>query len=259
VIIRVVYALLGRGMRSSYVELCEGTTVIGMSRYRGYLNYRICDSHESHMDRVVFATLWDDEETIQTYIEQSAPASARVSGWKDVAALPWDTGLIRTATVSYIDAFDFVGLIKMWRDAAAYVLRREVNETTLELSDQQWDSIAHIILPLSEDPLVDAKRKPGRPLCEPRLAVQSVLSKIVSGSKWQKVPGGVSGSTGWRRFTGWEEAGTWPQIWTALVPILDTQTRETMVFNFLDCAHAPVKRAKSGASPAPAPSAKGPY
>jgi transposase len=246
VIIRVVYALLAQGTRSSYVELCEGTTVIGMSQFRGYLNYRICDAHESQMDRVVFATLWEDEKSIRAYIEQSAPDSAPVSGWKDVATLPWEMALIMSATVSYIDDIDFLGLIKMWHDAASYVLRREANETTIELFDQQWDSISHIFPPQPEDTISDAKRKPGRPPREPRMAVQSVMSKIVSGSKWQKVPGGVSGSTGWRRFTVWEESGTWPQVWKALVPVLDKQTREVVIFNFLDCAHAPVKRTRSG-------------
>ena len=58
-------------------------------------------------------------------------------------------------------------------------------------------------------------RKGGRPPASDRDCLRGILFVLKSGVPWQMLPPeafGVSGSTCWRRFRDWTEAGVWPKL-----------------------------------------------
>jgi transposase/heme-degrading monooxygenase HmoA len=231
-VIRVVHARAKKGMRLSYVRLCEELTIPRMREQSGYLNSRICESNERRPDHVVVATLWQDERDIQTFLKRHGAGAE----WHSVTTLPWEAEAIANASVSYFDD-DYANLLTMWQAVSPYVRRRARSDIMLRLTDEQWDRIAPIL-----NPEVSLPVQRGRPRVNNRLALESVLTVIHAGLFWRQAPPGVSAATIWRRYTLWVQQNMWPQIWRLLLRELDPQTRETWVLNFLDCAHVPMQR-----------------
>ena len=57
--------------------------------------------------------------------------------------------------------------------------------------------------------------KGGRPPVDNRAALKGIILVLRSGMAWQMLPTeafGVSGSSCWRRFSEWTEAGIWPRL-----------------------------------------------
>jgi hypothetical protein len=61
---------------------------------------------------------------------------------------------------------------------------------------------------------------------------------------WREVSPGVAAATAWRRYTEWEQSGAWEEAWRILLPALDPLAQQDLLLNFLDCAHAPLRRPK---------------
>jgi transposase len=78
------------------------------------------------------------------------------------------------------------------------------------LPDELWQDISPLL-----PPRPGPSCKGGRPPADERSVLRGIIFILKSGLQWQMLPReafGVSGSTCWRRFTEWAEAGIWPQL-----------------------------------------------
>jgi transposase/heme-degrading monooxygenase HmoA len=232
VVIRVVCAHVQQGTRLVYVSLCKNTTIPRMRTHPGYLAYRICDSHPRRPDDVVVATLWEDEESVQRFIQTAVGGV----NWDAGTALLWETGVVVNAVVSYVDD-DYRSLAKMGDAVAPFVQRRKASPWSLRLTDAQWLTLAPIL-----DSVGARQSRRGRPRVDNRPIFDAILGVIATGSYWREVTGGVAAATAWRRFNAWEGTGVWERAWRILLSALDSKTRQDLVLALLDCAHAPVRR-----------------
>lgn len=232
-VIRVILAQVQQGKRLDYIHLCENVTVQNMQTYREYLNYRICDPQEKTPDTVVFATLWESATATQAFTQ----AHVAKANWAAVAILPWETDVVVSAKVSYVQD-TYGSLITMWQALSPFVQQRAVLAPATRLTDAQWEMIAPILSPIAAGRVGRGRpRKNNRPLFD------AVLTVILTGSYWSKVTPGATVPTAWRRYREWDMTGAWEQAWQALLETLDTQTRQTWVLDFLDCSHPPSRRA----------------
>jgi transposase len=231
-VIRVIRALIQRGMRLHYIQLCKSTTIAHMQALPGYQNYRICDPHDNQPDHVVFATLWRDMHSIQAFTE------AHVSGvnWRAVTILPWEAGIVVSAVVSYVND-DYASLLAMGREVAPYVGKRATTSPPLPVTDAQWRALEPLLAPVGAHQI-----RRGRPRIDDRRVYAAVLTVIARGLFWRQIPLGVAPATGWRRYTEWERRGSWEVAWQAMLLALDTEARQNLVLDFLDRARAPMRR-----------------
>jgi transposase len=78
------------------------------------------------------------------------------------------------------------------------------------LPDELWQEIEPLL-----PPPPPASPKGGRPPVDNRKALRGILFVNRTGIPWQALPTevfGVSGSSCWRRFAEWTEAGLWPEL-----------------------------------------------
>lgn len=77
------------------------------------------------------------------------------------------------------------------------------------LPDALWQEVEPLL------PRHPPQRKGGRPFASDRDCLRGILFVLRSGISWQMLPHeafGVSGSTCWRRFQIWTEAGIWKKL-----------------------------------------------
>ena len=77
------------------------------------------------------------------------------------------------------------------------------------LPDALWREVEPLL------PRHGAQHKGGRPFGSDRDCLRGILFVLRSGIPWQMLPQeafGVSGSTCWRRFRDWTEAGVWKKL-----------------------------------------------
>jgi transposase len=203
-----------------------------MQALPGFLSYRICAPHEKQPDHVVFATLWEDMQSIQAFTE------AHVAGvnWRAVTVLPWEAGVVVSAVVSCMND-DYTSLSAMERDVAPYVRKRAPSSAPLLLTDTQWRALAPLLAPVGAH-----QSRRGRPRIDDRPVFDAVLTVIATGLFWRQTPLGVAPATGWRRYTEWEKTGAWTEAWQAMLHVLDPESRQDLVLDFLDRARAPMRR-----------------
>jgi transposase len=78
------------------------------------------------------------------------------------------------------------------------------------LPDELWQQISPLLPPRPKP-----SSKGGRPPADERSVLRGIIFVLKTGIQWQMLPRqafGVSGSTCWRRFTEWAEAGIWPEL-----------------------------------------------
>jgi transposase len=199
----------------------------------GYLDYRICAAHPKQPDRVVFATLWDDDAAVESFFRTHALGL----DWRTATMLPWEAqaNLLVAVDVTYIYD-DYRSLIAMADHVAGYVQRRAATTPSL-VTNAQWQ----ILAPILANGLTLPHGR-GRPRKDDRPIFDGVLSVILTGSFWSNVPAPTNGTTAWRRYTEWELAGVWDQAWLALLHTLPARMRHMWTLDFLDCSHPPPRR-----------------
>jgi transposase/heme-degrading monooxygenase HmoA len=210
------------------------TTIPRMRQQPGYLDYRICAAHSKQPDRVVFATLWENDAAVEAFFRTHVPEL----DWRTAAMLPWEAqaNLLVTADVTYIYD-DYRSLIAMADHVADYVQRRVAATSPSSMTNAQWQILAPILANgLTSPPGRGRPRKDDRPIFD------GVLSVILTGSFWSNVPPPTNATTAWRRYTEWELAGVWDQAWQALLQTLPAQIRQVWTLDFLDCSHPPPRR-----------------
>ena len=77
------------------------------------------------------------------------------------------------------------------------------------LPDELWNEIEPVLPPQRPQP------KGGRPWIENRPCLLGILFVLRTGIPWQMIPtemGCASGSTCWRRWRDWTQAGVWPKV-----------------------------------------------
>lgn len=76
------------------------------------------------------------------------------------------------------------------------------------LPEALWEEIEPLLPPPS-------RADTGRPPVDNKKALRGIIFVLRFGVPWQAVPTdafGVSGSSCWRRFSEWTDAGVWPQV-----------------------------------------------
>ena len=85
------------------------------------------------------------------------------------------------------------------------------------VTDELWNEVSLLIPKHAPDPRGGAPRKNDRPCLE------GIVHVLRTGTQWQRLPRCAlwpSGSTCWRRFTEWTQAGVWPQLHRQLLNLL---------------------------------------
>ena len=116
------------------------------------------------------------------------------------------------------------------------------------LPDELW----HEIQPLLP-PRPPPSPKGGRPPVDDRDALTGILFVLKTGIPWQALPTeafGVSGSSCWRRFDEWADAGVWPELHHRLLNRLGKAGGVNLDRVVVDSQSV---RAVKGGAPTPAP------
>ena len=120
-------------------------------------------------------------------------------------------------------------------------------DLTPDLTDELWDAIApHLPGRPRYNP------KGGRPWKDDQAALRGILYLLREGCKWQSIPSQSldcpSGSTCWRRFRDWTQAGVWDQAHPQLLDLLGEEGVLNLERVLVDSAS--VRAQKGGRTPA---------
>ena len=97
-------------------------------------------------------------------------------------------------------------------------------------------------------------RFPGRKRVSDRLSFEGIVFVLRTGLPWQRVPrhdGRPSGTTCWRRFNEWTQAGVWEQLHAVLVDELDEQGRVNLDRVLVDSSQSLAKKGAKSSAKAP--------
>jgi transposase len=117
------------------------------------------------------------------------------------------------------------------------------------LPDELWAEIEPLL-----PPPPPPSPKGGRPPVDARKALAGILFVLRTGCQWQMVPAaafGVSGSSCWRRFSEWTDAGIWPELHRRLLNRLGRAGGVNLDRVVADSQS--VRALKGARTPAPAP------
>jgi transposase len=104
----------------------------------------------------------------------------------------------------------------------------------IHLTDGQWAFIC---------PLLPPPARTGRPRADDRRTIEGILYVLITGCRWQDLPGEYGApTTVWRRLRRWGEESVWERIWRAALAELDVQGRLDWTRAFLDGSFAPAKK-----------------
>ena len=105
------------------------------------------------------------------------------------------------------------------------------------ITDRQWEKVKQFI------PVVESRRKGGRPRVSDRDCLEGILWVLRSGARWKDLPDCYpSSSTCWRRLEYWEEEGVFIDMWHAFIEKLDEQGQMNWDEIFIDGSSAPAKK-----------------
>jgi transposase len=122
---------------------------------------------------------------------------------------------------------------------------------TPDLTPQLWQAIQpHLPVRPSYSP------KGGRPPADDRASLKGILYVLREGCRWQKLPSRAldcpSGSTCWRRFRDWTQAGVWDKAHVQLLDLLGEEGVLDLHQVIIDSAS--VRAQKGGRTPGRPPS-----
>jgi transposase len=96
-------------------------------------------------------------------------------------------------------------------------------DLTPDLHDELWQAFEAHLPPRPRD----HNPKGGRPRADDKACLRGILYVLREGCRWQKLPSGAlncpSGSTCWRRFRDWTEAGVWSDTHEQLLDLLSDE------------------------------------
>jgi len=118
--------------------------------------------------------------------------------------------------------------------------------TPVLLSDELWFAVEPLL------PKHPSSAKGGRPWCNDRQCLDAILYVLRGGIAWRMVPQkefGVSGSTAWRRFRDWTQAGIWDEVHRKLLRQLGERGKLKTERVVIDSAV--VRALKGGRTPDP--------
>jgi transposase len=121
-----------------------------------------------------------------------------------------------------------------------------MSSTPVLLSDELWFAVEPLL------PKHPSSSKGGRPWCNDRQCLDAILYVLRGGIAWRLVPQkefGVSGSTAWRRFRDWTQAGIWDEVHRKLLRQLGERGKLKTERVVIDSAV--VRALKGGRTPAP--------
>lgn len=123
-------------------------------------------------------------------------------------------------------------------------------DLTPDLTDELWDALApHLPQRPRHNP------RGGRPWSDDKGCLRGILYLLREGCKWQSIPGQAldcpSGSTCWRRFRDWTDAGVWDKAHLALLDLLGEEGVLDLQRVIVDSAS--VRAQKGGPTPAATP------
>jgi transposase len=110
--------------------------------------------------------------------------------------------------------------------------------------EELWREIEPLIPKISIDP------RGGRPRWPDRPCLEGIVHVLRTGTQWQRLPRcdlWPSGSTCWRRFTQWTQAGVWTQLHRRLLNLLGMQGAVDLETVVVDSAS--VRAKKGGLTP----------
>src|SRR6185312_10745280 len=139
-VIRVIRARVKKGRWLEYVELCKAKSLSLMEGRPGCVGSHICEAHNGRPNVVVYATVWEDKESLQKF----TAIHANGTDWQEVTPFSWESHIVVAAHVRYV-ADDFASLVTMWQELSPYVRHREPTMTSPELTDETWNAIAPIL------------------------------------------------------------------------------------------------------------------
>jgi transposase len=123
-------------------------------------------------------------------------------------------------------------------------------DLTPDLTDELWTAIQPY---LPGRPAYNPKG--GHPWCDDKDALRGILYLLREGCKWQSIPSRAlacpSGSTCWRRFRAWTQAGVWAQAHLHLLDHLGEEGVLQLERVIVDSAST--RAQKGGRTPAPIP------
>jgi transposase len=114
------------------------------------------------------------------------------------------------------------------------------------LSDELWFAVEPLL------PKHPPSPKGGRPWCNDRQCLDAILYVLRGGIAWRLVPQkefGVSGSSAWRRFHEWTQAGIWDEVHRKLLRQLGERGKLKTERVVIDSAV--VRALKGGRTPDP--------
>jgi transposase len=121
-----------------------------------------------------------------------------------------------------------------------------MSSTPVLLSDELWFAVEPLL------PKHPPSPKGGRPWSDDRKCLDAILYVLRGGIPWRMVPKkqfGVSGSTAWRRFSDWTQAGIWDEVHRKLLRQLGEQGKLKTERVVIDSAV--VRALKGGRTPDP--------
>jgi transposase len=118
---------------------------------------------------------------------------------------------------------------------------------TPDLIDELWQAICPHLPPRRT-----CYPKGGRPPADDYACLRGILYVLREGCRWQKLPsqalGCPSGSTCWRRFQAWTQAGVWNKAHVQLLDLLGEQAVLDLQYIIIDSAST--RAQKGGRTPA---------
>jgi transposase len=121
-----------------------------------------------------------------------------------------------------------------------------MSSTPVLLSDELWFAVEPLLPKHAPSP------KGGRPWRNDRQCLDAILYVLRGGIAWRLVPQkefGVSGSTAWRRFHDWTQAGIWDEVHRKLLRQLGERGKLKTERVVIDSAV--VRALKGGRTPDP--------
>ncbi len=227
-IMRIFRARVKPGRRGEFERLVQEKSIPIMRKQPGLITIQVGKPMDRRPDEFVLVSVWEDLASLQVWTGEN---------WNDVVPLPGEADLIEEATIQHYvqseqDVYRSTG--QVWRVDAEGMGEREDEATrTLQLTDEQWEQLRT---------LLPAPKREGRPRADDRRTLEGILYVLRTGCRWQDLPPEYGNAvTCWRRYSQWQDDGTWERVWRTLFSSLDARAKMAWTRAFFDGTIVPAK------------------